>query len=240
MIDAPAVASTTWAVVVAGGSGSRFGGTIPKQYSLLGGRRVLDWSLDSMRRAAPGGVVLVVPSDRVDDPEPAASVVVAGGDTRSQSVRNGLAHVPDSATSVLIHDAARPLVPASVVDALLAALTNGADAAIPGIAIADTVKRVVNGVVTETLPRNELVAVQTPQAFPLEVLRRAHASGAQATDDAALVEATGGRVAVVAGSDVLRKVTTVADITFLEQFLDQFTGQVLDRSVEEFSKEGSR
>ena len=222
MTDAAPVASTTWAVVVAGGSGSRFGGTLPKQYSFLGDRRVLDWSLGSMRRAAPGGVVLVVPPDRVSDPEPVASVVVAGGDTRSESVRNGLAHVPDDASAVLIHDAARPLVPAAVINALLAALTDGADAAIPGVAIADTVKQVAAGFVTQTLPRTELVAVQTPQAFPLAVIRRAHAQGGQATDDAALVEASGGRVAVVAGSDLLRKVTTAADITFLEQFLVQF------------------
>ncbi len=211
----------TWAVVVAGGSGSRFGGPLPKQYIALGGRRVLDWSLEAMQRSAPGRVILVVPADRADDKEPGATLVVAGGDTRSQSVRNGLAVVPTDADVVLVHDAARPLVPTIVVEALLAALAGGADAAVPGIALTDTVKRVVHGFVAETLPRDELVAVQTPQAFRVAALRNAHQSGADATDDAALVEASGGRVAVVAGSAVLRKVTSAEDIEVLEQFIAQ-------------------
>ncbi len=211
----------TWAVVVAGGTGSRFGGPVPKQYALLGGRRVLDWSLEAMQRAAPGKVVLVVPADRAGDPERGATLVVVGGESRSQSVRNGLAAVPEDADVVLIHDAARPLVPVVVVDALLAALADGADAAVPGVAIVDTVKRVLHGFVTETLPRDQLVAVQTPQAFKLNALRSAHRSGAEATDDAALVEAAGGPVAVVAGSEVLRKVTSAEDLQVLEQFVAQ-------------------
>ncbi len=211
----------TWAVVVAGGSGARFGGSVPKQYAMLGGRRVLDWSLDAMWRAAPDGVVLVVPPDRVGDAEPGATVVVAGGDTRSQSVRNGLGVVPPEAEVVLVHDAARPLVPAVVIESLLHSLADGADAAIPGIPITDTVKRVLHGFVAETLPRDQLVAVQTPQAFRVAALRRAHLSGADATDDAALVESVGGRVAVVAGSAVLRKVTSAEDIDILEQFIAQ-------------------
>jgi 2-C-methyl-D-erythritol 4-phosphate cytidylyltransferase len=213
------MSSSVWAIVVAGGSGSRFGGPIPKQYSTLGDRRVIDWSLEAMRSAAPAGVVLVVPADRVHHSEPGASVVVAGGDTRSQSVRNGLAAIPASARIVLVHDAARPLVPPSVIDALLEAIDAGAEAAIPGLPIADTVKRVVNGFVVATLPRDELIAVQTPQAFRADALRHAHDSGSSATDDAALVEAAGGRVAVVPGAEQLRKVTASSDLEVLERFI---------------------
>ena len=198
-----------WAVVVAAGSGSRFGGA--KQYETLGDRRVLDWGLAAARHTC-AGVVLVVPPDRASDPEPAADAVVAGGTTRSASVRAGLAAVPAGASVVVVHDAARPLAPLalwrSVVDAVLA----GADAAIAAVPVADTVKEVDGDVVVDTLPRERLVAVQTPQAFRAGVLRRAHAGDPEATDDAALVEAIGGRVVVVPGDPRNRKLTTPDDL----------------------------
>jgi 2-C-methyl-D-erythritol 4-phosphate cytidylyltransferase len=197
---------TVWAVVVAAGTGTRFGG--PKQYEVVAGRRLLDWSLDAARSAADG-VVLVVAADAVEHPEPAADAVVAGADTRSGSVRAGLAAVPAVAEVVVVHDAARPAARLSLFESVIAAVRAGADAAIPGVPVVDTVKRVAAGVVVETLDRDTLVAVQTPQAFRADVLRGV--SG-EATDDAALVEAAGGRVVVVPGDPANLKVTEPADL----------------------------
>src|SRR5262249_37560323 len=124
---------------------------------------------------------------------------------------------------VLVHDAARPVLPPEVVERLLAALGEGYDGAVPGLAVSDTVKRAVDGVVVETLPRHELVAVQTPQAFVASVLRAAFAAGGDlslATDCASLVEAAGGRVKVVEGDERLQKVTTRADLERVSGWLD--------------------
>ena len=198
---------SVWAILVAAGSGSRFGG--PKQYELLDGRRVLDWSLDACR-AACDGVVLVVPADRVGDEEK-ADVVVAGGATRSESVRAGLAALPAEADVVVVHDAARPTAAPKLFDAVVAAVRAGADGAVPAVALPDTVKRVDGDRVVETLDRSTLVAVQTPQAFKVDVLRRAHVG--DATDDAALVEAAGGTVVVVPGDPMNRKVTQPSDLS---------------------------
>ena len=197
---------SVWAVLVAAGSGSRFGG--PKQYEVLNGRRVLDWSLDACW-AACDGVVLVVPGDRVADDEK-ADAVVAGGATRSESVRAGLAAVPAEAEVVVVHDAARPLATPALFESVIAAVRGGADGAVPGLPPADTVKRVFAGRVVETLPRATLVAVQTPQAFKASVLRAAHVG--EATDDAALVEAAGGMVVVVPGEPGNRKITHPSDL----------------------------
>jgi 2-C-methyl-D-erythritol 4-phosphate cytidylyltransferase len=205
---------SVWAVVVAAGRGERFGA--PKQYEPLGGRRVLDWALDAAA-ARSEGVVLVVLPERAGDPEPAATAVVGGGPTRSASVRAGLAAVPAEADVVLVHDAARPLAPPELFDAVLIAVAAGADGAVPGLPLTDTVKRVArDGGVVETLDRHELVVVQTPQAFRAGVLRAAHATGGEASDDAALVEATGGRVVVVPGAPAAAKVTAPGDLPTLE------------------------
>jgi 2-C-methyl-D-erythritol 4-phosphate cytidylyltransferase len=202
-----------WAVVVAAGSGARFGA--PKQYERLGDRRVLDWSLAAARSVADG-VVLVVAPERAGDPEAAADVVVAGGGTRSASVRAGLAAVPEGTAVVVVHDAARPGASPGLFAAVVAAVREGADAAVPGVPVVDTIKRVVDGVV-ETLDRSQLVAVQTPQAFRAAALRAAHAGGGEATDDGALVEAAGGRVVIVPGEPDNVKVTTPADLERLDR-----------------------
>jgi 2-C-methyl-D-erythritol 4-phosphate cytidylyltransferase len=195
-------------VVVAAGSGSRFGAR--KQYELLDGRRVVDWSV-AAARAVAHGVVLVVPADRSTEAEPSVDAVVAGGATRSESVRAGLAVVPAEAEVVVVHDAARPWATPELFTAVVAALA-GADGAVPGVPVTDTVKRVSGSLVTSTLERSELVAVQTPQAFRAAALRRAHAQGADATDDAALVEADGGVVVIVPGEAGNRKVTNASDL----------------------------
>ncbi|HEX2040568.1 MAG TPA: 2-C-methyl-D-erythritol 4-phosphate cytidylyltransferase [Acidimicrobiales bacterium] len=194
-----------WAIVVAAGRGDRFGG--PKQYAPLDGRRVLDWSLDACR-ATCDGVVLVVPPERVGDPEP-ADAVVAGGATRADSVRSGLAAVPDDAEVIVVHDAARPWASPALFRAVVDAVHDGA---VPALRLSDTVKRVEGDRVVETLDRATLVAVQTPQAFRADVLRKAHASGAEATDDAALVEQLGGVVVVVPGEPGNRKITHAGDV----------------------------
>ncbi len=141
-----------------------------------------------------------------------ADAVVAGGPSRSASVRAGLGAVPLSAEIIAVHDAARPLVALSVWRAVLAAVTGGADAAIPVIPVTDTVKEVATDGTLRTLDRNRLVAVQTPQAFRAGVLRRAHSAATDATDDAALVEALGGRVERVPGSSRSMKITSPDDL----------------------------
>lgn len=195
--------------MVAGGSGQRFGGR--KQFADLSGRRVLDWAVGAAR-AASDGVVVVVP---VDEPVEAVngSAVVAGGSTRTQSVRNGLAAVPAEATIICVHDAARPFAGTDLFERVIAPVAGGADAAVPGIALADTVKQVDDtGVVVSTPSRASLRAVQTPQAFRADLLRRAHATGAEATDDAALVESLGATVVVVDGDPDNQKITGPADL----------------------------
>jgi 2-C-methyl-D-erythritol 4-phosphate cytidylyltransferase len=205
--------ANVWCVVVAAGAGARFGGA--KQYEQLGDRRVVDWAVadaGSVTAGPSGGVVLVVPSERLDDPEPGVDTVVAGGATRSASVRAGLAAVPAGADVVVVHDAARPFAGAELFQGVVRAVELGADAAIPGLAVSDTIKRVEHGEVRETIDRADLVAAQTPQAFRTEVLVRAHEGQPEATDDAALVEALGGRVAVVAGRVENVKITTPDDL----------------------------
>lgn len=198
-----------WAVVVAGGNGTRFGA--PKQFSDLAGRPVLDWALAPARQAC-AGVVLVAPTDRVADLAGSADAVVPGGATRSESVRAGLAAVPDTADVIAIHDAARPLARIELWEAVIGAVGAGADAAIPAVAVTDTVKEVGSDGRLLTLDRSRLVAVQTPQAFRAAVIKAVHAGAQEATDDAALVEASGGRVQLVPGPEDNIKITSPHDL----------------------------
>jgi 2-C-methyl-D-erythritol 4-phosphate cytidylyltransferase len=204
--------AAVWVIVVAAGSGRRFGGA--KQYEPLAGRRVLDWSLDAARTVADG-VVLVVAEDHAGDAEPAADAVVAGAATRSGSVRAGLAAVPVSADVIVVHDAARPLADADLFAAVVGAVRSGADAALPGAPVYDTL-RAHDGIPVD---RDGLVAVQTPQAFGAAALRAAHRAGAEATDDASLVEADGGKVVVVPGSSDNLKITRPTDLVVAEALL---------------------
>lgn len=209
-----------WAIVVAGGSGSRFGDGVPKQFMALGDVRLIDWAL-AAAGAACAGVVAVLPAAHLDATLPAGVVAVAGGPTRSASVRAGLEAVPADAAVIVVHDAARPLAGPALFERVIAAVRAGADGAVPGVPVADTIKRVDPsvGVVLETLDRPALRAVQTPQAFAAAVLRRAHADRADATDDAALVEAAGGRVVVVDGDPANLKVTGPDDLVRAEALL---------------------
>jgi 2-C-methyl-D-erythritol 4-phosphate cytidylyltransferase len=209
------VGAQVWAIVVAGGSGRRFGQR--KQFAMLADRPVAQWSVAACRPCATG-VVLVVPSGSEAQGDYGAEQVVVGGPTRSASVRCGLAAVPETAEVIIVHDAARPLAaPALFTEVAQAAADTGA--AICALPVSDTIKRVGDGLVAETLDRSTLVAVQTPQAFEAGLLRRAHASGAEATDDAALVERLGAAVRVVPGDVGNFKITTPADLRAAEQFL---------------------
>jgi 2-C-methyl-D-erythritol 4-phosphate cytidylyltransferase len=200
---------------VAAGSASRFGRL--KQFESLAGRQVIDWSMEAARSAA-AGVVLVVP-DRASAEDRGADVVVTGGSTRAASVRSGLDAVPADAEVIVVHDAARPLAGAELFRSVVEALAPGVDAAVPGLPVTETVKQVAGGRVVSTLDRGELVAVQTPQAFRAGGLRSAHRTGGEATDDAALVEATGGTVVVVPGDPRNVKLTEVSDLVVLEALL---------------------
>ncbi len=212
-----------WSIVVAGGFGRRFGNM--KQFSLLGGRAVLEWAVLACRPASAGIVLVLPPGPDIGAVRYGADVVVAGGPTRADSVRCGLAAVPDDAAVLLVHDAARPLASADLFDAVLAAVTvGGADGAVPGVPPSDTIKAVdESGRVTSTLDRSRLVAVQTPQAFRADVLRRAHeaaaADGGTATDDAVVVEALGGTVVVVPGEIGNLKITGPDDLVTAERLL---------------------
>ncbi|MGH9104774.1 MAG: IspD/TarI family cytidylyltransferase [Acidimicrobiales bacterium] len=205
-----------WAVVVAGGSGARFGGY--KQFALLGGREVVDWSLEVASRACQGPV-LVVPRDLVGRYRGRSPVVVAGGATRPESVRAGLLAVPAEAEVVVVHDAARPLASVRTWGSVIAAVLAGAEAAVPCVAVTDTIKQRQEDGSLLTLERGRLVASQTPQAFSAEALRAAHAAGGEATDDAALVEAIGGRVVEVPGDPANLKITSPADLVVAEALL---------------------
>jgi 2-C-methyl-D-erythritol 4-phosphate cytidylyltransferase len=202
---------SVWAVVVAAGGGQRFDPVRLKQHEQVGSDRVQDLSMRAARSTADG-VVLVTRPEFAGDPEPLADRVVAGGDTRSASVRCGLDALPDDCEIVVIHDAARPLATVGLFEAVIGAVQAGASAAVPGVAVSDTIKRVVDGRVVETIDRADLVAVQTPQAFRLDALRAAHAGGPEATDDAGLIELAGGRVVVVPGDPANLKITTKEDL----------------------------
>jgi 2-C-methyl-D-erythritol 4-phosphate cytidylyltransferase len=214
-----------WAVVVAGGSGQRFGQL--KQFALLADRPVVEWAVAACRPSS-SGVVLVVPpgtslADVAGTLRCGADVVVEGGATRAASVGLGLAAVPAEAEVIVVHDAARPLAADALFRAVIECVADGgADGAIPGVPVRDTIK-VVDGddTVTATLDRSVLVAVQTPQAFGADVLRRAHAQAGvgEATDDAALVEALGATVRVVPGDPRNLKITTPADLGLAEHLL---------------------
>ncbi len=196
---------STWAIVVAGGSGERFGER--KQYLPLAGVRVLDWALRAAGQHSDG-VVLVVPADAAGEIEPLATMVVAGGRTRSESVRAGLGAVPPEATVILVHDAARPVPVPGVWERVRAGVIDGADAVVPVVPIRDSLRAVGGG----AIDRAGVVAVQTPQGFRAEALRSAHHDAPEGTDDASLVEAAGGRVVVVDGDERNLKITTPIDL----------------------------
>jgi len=203
--------AVVWSVVVAAGSGERFGGD--KQAADLAGQPVVVRAVRAATSVSDG-VVVVATADRrsavvdllagLDGVE----AVVDGGDTRSASVRCGLAAVPADAEVVLVHDGARPLATPDLFRRVVEAVCLGAEAVVPGIPLADSLRSVEGRVID----RDGVIAVQTPQGFSAEALRRAHADGGEASDDATLVEATGVTVVVVEGEPANLKVTWPMDL----------------------------
>jgi 2-C-methyl-D-erythritol 4-phosphate cytidylyltransferase len=201
---------SVWIVIVAAGSGTRFGG--PKQYELLGSSRIVDRSIATACRVGDR-VALVVGADDLGEMRAqfAANpdvVVVAGGTTRSASVRGGLGAVSDDAEVIVVHDAARPLATDALFEQVIASVLAGAAAAVPGVAVSDSLREIDGGVVD----RGRVVAVQTPQAFRADLLRRAHRDEPDASDDATLVEMIGGKVEIVPGETTNFKITTSHDL----------------------------
>lgn len=191
-----------------GGSGRRFGR--PKQYEMIGDERIIDRSRRIAAEVSDGVVVVVPPDDAHSE------AAVAGGSTRSESVRAGLAEVPADCDVICIHDAARPLATVDLFRSVIDAIRPGVDGAVPGVPVTDTIKVVdAVGAVVDTPDRSTLTAVQTPQAFRAASLRAAHGDATDGTDDASLVEAAGGRVVVVAGESTNRKVTHPDDLAWV-------------------------
>jgi 2-C-methyl-D-erythritol 4-phosphate cytidylyltransferase len=218
--------------VVAGGTGRRFGGL--KQFLPLAGSPVVAWSVRAAYSVCDG-VVLVVPADAAatdvaELPVPGstgasalgATFVVAGGATRAGSVRAGLEAVPADAAVVVVHDAVRPLAPAALFGAVVDAVrAGGVDGAVPVVPVADTLKRVAGNRVVATVDRDDLVAIQTPQAFAADALRAAHRDGGEATDDAGLLEAAGLVVGTVPGDPRNLKLTRPEDLALAEALLSE-------------------
>jgi 2-C-methyl-D-erythritol 4-phosphate cytidylyltransferase len=212
---------SVWAVLVAAGRGERLGEDRPKAFVRLGDLPLLAEPIRRLDESEWVDAVVVVAPPEWEEPaillaeEIGASKVTAcvtGGETRSDSVRAGVAEVPEDAAVILVHDAARPILPDEVIGRLIEALGEGFDGAVPALPVSDTVKRVDGDVVLETLERSALVAVQTPQAFVAATLRACVDSTQASTDCASLVERAGGRVRIVQGDERLLKVTTRADL----------------------------
>jgi len=217
------------AILAAGGLGTRAGGGVPKQFRRLGGRSLLEHSLAALaRHPRIDEVVVALPAGHVDPPPPCVSApwpcpvrAVAGGARRRDSVARAFAHVSAGSDVVLVHDAARPFVSAALIDRMIDAVAGGG-AAVPAVRAHDTVKRGVSRagaiVVAETLPRETVYLVQTPQAFARAELARAFAAAGDddATDEAGLVERTGGTVRLVDGETGNVKITTADDLQAAE------------------------
>lgn len=230
----------TAAVIPAAGRGVRLGPGAPKALRTLGGIPMLIHAVRAMARSRAVSLVVVVapPADTAEVrrlldehalPERTEILVVPGGETRQESVRAGLEALPADVTAVLIHDAARPLVPVDTVDSVVEAVRDGAPAVVPALPLADTVKEVEPGKPGEPEPvvatpvRARLRAVQTPQGFDLATLLRAHekiaVDGEGATDDAGMVEQLGITVFVVPGHEEAFKVTRPLDLVLAEAVL---------------------
>lgn len=216
---ANAAAGRVAAVIPAAGSGTRLGSSLPKAFVELNGLSLLTRSALAMSAVADV-VVIAAPEDFIEQACIAVSEVdaeihiVTGGANRQDSVAAGLQVLPEDVGLVLIHDAARPLVPIEVTEAVINELRNGAHAVVPVLQVADTIKRIdAQGVAIETIDRSSLRRVQTPQGFTRKALHNAYADPTHvATDDAGLMETLGIQVRTVEGSELAMKITTATDL----------------------------
>ncbi len=222
----------TYAIIPAAGRGIRLGMDRPKQFLELHEKPLLLHTLEAVARASfLTGMVVAVPDDYLSQTQDMVHrhfrtdrqiTIVAGGKERQDSVRNALRAIPDETQMVLIHDGVRPLVSVDLLN-LSWEVAQRTGAAIVAIPATDTVKRVRHAMVEETLPREEIWLVQTPQVFQLQVLRaayqHAHQLGWTVTDDASLVERMGFPVAVVPGERTNIKITTPEDLAWLQWYL---------------------
>ena len=203
------------AIIAAAGSGERFGATLPKALISLGNRTLIEHAVAALAPVA-SEIVICAPAGyekQIRELVGSDITVVVGGTTRSDSVRAGIAALSGNHKFVLVHDAARALASTQLAESVVAALVKGDVAVIPGLELIDTVKSVdAGGHVTSTPDRTTMRRVQTPQGFDLEVLKKAHATGADATDDGALVEAIGHKVLIIKGEERALKITTPADL----------------------------
>jgi len=221
------------ALIMAAGKGDRFEGAAPKQLALVGGRPMVAWSIERFANCPDiKGIYLVIPPEQTDAwratlAEPSGghvSGVVQGGDRRQDSVRLGVEALPEEATHVLVHDAARPCLSSGLVDRIVAAL-DGHDAVVPVVPAVDTLVVDAGGAVDAIVDRANIAGVQTPQAFEKQLLRKAHrkafADELKSSDDGSLVLALGERVATVAGERTNIKVTYPEDVAIAEAMLDR-------------------
>jgi 2-C-methyl-D-erythritol 4-phosphate cytidylyltransferase len=219
---------TVWAVLVAAGRGERLGAEQPKAFVRLGELPLLAEPLRRLDESEWVDAIVVAAPPEWEEPAillaeeigaVKVSQVVTGGATRADSVRRAVAEVPEDALVVLVHDAARPLLTDEVIGRVLAPIGEGWDGVVAALPLADTVKRVRDDAVVETVPRDGLWAIQTPQAFPAGGFRATLAAGGDASDCAGLVEARGGRVKVVRGDPRLLKVTSRDDLELVTSWL---------------------
>lgn len=183
-----------WSIVLAAGSGSRFGG--PKQFERIAGRRLVDHVVATAQSVCDGVVVVLPGGTAWHD----TSVrVVSGGTTRAESVRHGLSAVPPEADVIVVHDAAHPLASGGLFRSVVDAVRGGADAAVPAVPFTDPIKRVDSGRVVAGIPRSDLVLMQTPHAFRAGALRALHEEQPEVIEETELIERVGGRIMVVSG-----------------------------------------
>lgn len=215
-MSVPPETVSVWGIVVAGGSGLRFGG--PKHSMDLEGKPLWSWGRDTLVEAGVGHVIVV-------GPVPGG---VPGGNRRRDSVLAGLSEIPDDVDYVVVHDAARPLASKELVESLIATLlTRDVDGVVPAVPVRDTLKEVDDkDIVSRTLPRDHCVAVQTPQGFAAGALRAAHAAlEGSYTDDAGMIEDNGGRVVVIPGEPRNMKVTFPEDLAIVRALIAAGDGE---------------
>ena len=224
----------TVALIVAGGSGERFGGETPKQYQLVAGKPLLAWTIARFEQAASIDQIVIVAAEdfllyvnnQVVDPFGFAKVtkIIPGGATRGESVRRGIDALPISTSYVAIHDGVRPLVKPSDIDAVVAEAQHHR-AAILARPVTDTVKRAKDGLIIATLDRRHLSLAETPQVFQYDLIREAYhkavQEGIEGTDDAVMVETLGFMVTLVASTGPNPKLTRPEDLEYIKMVLER-------------------